>query len=69
MKRYTVRIKYSAIRSWTVEAANEKLAESIARQKAQLYFLPMATFKNWLKEDKLRTLSIREEQRSQTGEQ
>lgn len=60
MKRYQVRIKYSAIRTWTVEAANEKLAESIARQKAQVYFLPMATFQNWLKEDKLRTLSIRE---------
>ncbi len=60
MKRYKVRIKYSAIRTWTVEAKSEKLAESIARQKAQLYFLPMASFQNWLQEDKLRTLSIRE---------
>lgn len=61
MKRYQVRIKYSAIRTWIVEAKSAKEAEAKARSEANLYHLPKATLKNWTPQDKLRTLSIREE--------
>lgn len=62
MKSYQVRIKYSAIRTWTVAAESEKQAESIAHSKAGLYHLPLKTLSEWTRHDKLRTLSIHEQQ-------
>jgi hypothetical protein len=59
VNRYQVRLKYSAIRTWTVEAGTQKEAEEKARANFNLYLLRL-----WKRQDKLRTLSVRKEAQS-----
>lgn len=59
MNRYQVRLKYSAIRTWTIDAGTQKEAEEKARVNFNLYLLRL-----WERRDKLRTLSVKKKTQS-----
>lgn len=60
MKRYQVRTKFSATRTWEVEANSAKEAEEKGFARAIQYWLSKANFNKYKHSDKLRTLSVHE---------
>lgn len=60
MAKYEIRVKYSAIRTWEIEANSQKEAEYQARAKAYQYHAPLGRITQIDRADRLRTLSVRE---------
>ena len=60
MPVYQVRTKFSAIRTWEVEAKSQKEAEKKGHALTFLYWLSKAVFGRRGSGDKIRTLSVHE---------
>lgn len=60
MNRYQVRTKFSAIRTYEVEANSAKEAEEKGFAMAIQYWLSKAIFNKYKHSDKVRTLSVHE---------